>query len=79
MGAFRKFVNNTRKPGGLFCIVCESDGTDRESKKYETIIDGMKSYTIPEIADALREAGFSDIRRVHHKSKPWIAVTAARQ
>ena len=30
------------KPGGLFMIVNESDGTDEESLKFEKIIDGMK-------------------------------------
>ena len=58
------------KPGGLFMIVNESDGTDQASLKYEKIIDGMKCYSIKEIETALTDAGFSKIKADHHRSKP---------
>lgn len=71
-------VFRVMKPGGRFLIVNESDGTDETGRKYEKIIDGMKSYTSDEIKAALKAVGFSEIRNVHHTSKPWIAVIAAK-
>lgn len=56
----------------------ESDGTDKASLKFEKIIDGMKNYTIDDIKTALKKAGFSETRAVHHKSKPWITVVARK-
>lgn len=47
-------------------------------KKFETIIDGMKNYTIADIEAALKKAGFSEIKADHHKSKPWITVIARK-
>ena len=66
------------KPGGLFLICNESDGTDAASKKFEAIIDGMKCYTAAELEAALRNAGFSEVRADHHGKKPWIAVLAKK-
>jgi ubiquinone/menaquinone biosynthesis C-methylase UbiE len=73
-----KEVRRVLKPGGRFCIVCESDGTDAVSRKYEKIIEGMKSYTVSEIQMALQDADFSDIQSFHHGSNPWIVVIAAK-
>jgi predicted methyltransferase len=66
------------KPGGVFLICNESDGTDPTSLKFETIIDGMKSYTAQEIEAALKAAGFSQVEIDHHPTKPWIAVLARK-
>ena len=66
------------KPGGYFLICNESDGTDPTGTKFETIIDGMKSYTAQEIEGALKAAGFSEVTSDHHPSKPWIAVLARK-
>jgi len=66
------------KPGGIFMICNESDGTDETSKKYEKMIDGMKCYTIEEINAALKAAGFDDVIYYHHNSKPWITVIAKK-
>ena len=66
------------KKGGTFMIVNESDGTDKTSLKFEKIIDGMKCYTAQDIGSALKKAGFSSVRSVHHKSKPWLIVTAVK-
>ena len=73
-----KQVEKVLKPGGLFLIVCESDGTDEAGLKYEKIIDGMKCHTIEEIETALKAAGFSNIKSDHHKTKPWIALVARK-
>lgn len=66
------------KPGGVFLICNESDGTDEASKKYEQIIDGMKCYTAEEISSALTAAGFSEVRSDYHHEKPWITVVARK-
>ena len=64
------------KPGGVFLIVNESDGTDEASLKYEKLIEGMKCYTAEDIGSALKAAGFGKIECKHHDSKPWLAVVA---
>ncbi|MBE5864480.1 MAG: class I SAM-dependent methyltransferase [Lachnospiraceae bacterium] len=71
-------VAKVLKPGGVFMIVNESDGTDETSLKFEKIIEGMKCHTIEEIEVALKSAGFSKVKADHHKSKPWITVIAKK-
>lgn len=71
-------VAKVLKPGGVFMIVNESDGTDDASLKFEKIIEGMKCHTIEEIEAALKNAGFSKVKADHHKSKPWITVIAKK-
>ena len=66
------------KPGGCFLVVNESDGQDEAGKKFEKMIDGMKLYTAEEIGEAMRSAGFTKVKTVHHGSKPWIAVLAEK-
>ena len=71
-------VAKVLKPGGIFMIVCEADGTDEEGLKYEKIIDGMKCYTVPQIETALKSAGFSAVKSYHHETNPWITVLATK-
>ncbi|MBQ7437120.1 MAG: class I SAM-dependent methyltransferase [Oscillospiraceae bacterium] len=71
-------VAKVLKPGGLFMICNESDGTDAASLKFEKIIDGMKNHTVDQIEEALRAAGFSKVKSDHHPSKPWITVLAKK-
>ena len=71
-------VANVLKPGGIFMICNESDGTDATSLKFEKIIDGMKNYTAEQIEEALKKAGFSAVSSDHHPSKPWITVIARK-
>ena len=71
-------VRRILKPGGIFLIVNESDGTDKASLEFEKIIDGMKTYTAEQLQDALKGAGFSKTRTSHHDSKPWLAVLAEK-
>jgi len=66
------------KPGGFFLICNESDGRDAAGLKFETIIDGMKTYTAEEIENALKAAGFSAVKSEHHPSRPWIMVLARK-
>lgn len=71
-------VFSVLKPGGVFLICNESDGIDPTGTKFETIIEGMKSYTPQEIEAALKGAGFSEVKTDHHPRKPWIAVLARK-
>ena len=71
-------VYKVLKPGGFFMIVNESDGKDETSLKFEKIIDGMKCYTPEDIEAALKKAGFTKVKKVHHKTKPWITVLARK-
>ena len=66
------------RPGGAFLICNESDGTDETSLKYEKLIEGMKCFTIEQLSTALKAAGYSAVKSVHHPSKPWIAVLARK-
>jgi len=71
-------VARVLKPGGVFMICNESDGTDATGLKYEKIIDGMKAHTAEAIESALRSAGFTEVRIDRHPSRPWIAVVARK-
>lgn len=71
-------VAKVLKPGGVFMIVNESDGTDEVSLKYEQKIEGMKCYTGEAIEEALKTAGFRKTKTIHHGSKPWITVLAKK-
>ena len=66
------------KLGGCFLVVNESDGQDEAGKKFEKMIDGMKLYTAEEIGEAMKSAGFTKVKTVHHGSQPWIAVLAEK-
>ena len=71
-------VAKVLKPGGIFMICNESDGTDPTSLKFEKIIDGMKNYTAEELEAALKAAGFPAVTHDLHPSKPWITVLARK-
>lgn len=73
-----KEVARILKDGGHFLIANECDGTDATGTKFEKIVDGMKCYTIEQISDALKAAGFSEVKSDHYGSKPWIVVVAKK-
>ena len=66
------------RPGGLFLIVNESDGTDAMGEKWEKMIDGMKLYKGEELTDILKKAGFIDIAVGQNVQKHWLAVWGRR-
>ena len=78
-GCTDKYQAPTQDTDGYFMIVNESDGLDAASQKFEKIIDGMKTYTVEQIEEALKAAGFSKIKTDHHRSKPWITVIARKE
>ena len=71
-------VRRILKEGGHFVIVSESDGKDKPSLWFKQYIDGMNTYTPPEIEAALKSAGFINIRTEHHPKHSWIVVIAER-
>lgn len=71
-------VNKVLKPGGIFMIVNESDGTDQAALKFEKIVDGMRCYTPEDIEVALKTAGFEIIKKARFNSKPWITIIAKK-
>ena len=38
----------------------------------------LLDYTPEEIEDALKEAGFREVKSDHHPSRPWITVLAVK-
>ena len=64
--------------GGHFLIVNETDGTDPVGRKWEKKIDGMTVYTKEELTEALKNAGFSEVKCFNHGKLPWLAVLAEK-
>ena len=71
-------VRRVLKDGGHFVIVSESDGRDKPSLWFESIIDEMKTYTPEQIESALKSAGFSEIHTEHHESQSWLVITSRK-
>jgi hypothetical protein len=90
MGLLSKFFSNARKPegflgkimvngmngGGQFVIVNESDGHGAMDAKWESMIEGMHTYTPEEIQLHLTNAGFHDLNITVNEEKRWLCVTA---
>ena len=70
-----KQVFRVLKPGGIFLIMNESDGTDPMGEKWEKMIDGMRLYTGEELAAILKKSGFVDIKVSQHMQRRWLTVT----
>lgn len=73
-----RFYGNTRKPGGRFVIVNESDGSKPTDAKWEAIIEGMHTYTPAEIEADLAAAGFSSVSVTHDKDRHFIRIVAVK-
>ena len=71
-------VRRILKDGGHFVIISESDGTDKPSLWFKQYIDGMNTYTPPEIETALTSAGFRNVKTEHHPKHSWIVITAEK-
>ena len=71
-------VRRVLKAGGHFVIVSESDGRDKPSQWFNSVIDAMNLYTPDDIESALRAAGFREIHTERHESQSWIVVTAMK-
>ena len=71
-------VRRILKDGGHFLIVSESDGQDAPSLWFKKHIEGMNTYTPPEIEAALYSAGFKNVKTTHHQKHSWIAILAGK-
>ena len=71
-------VKSNPHPEVLKTMLSHGFGTDAASLKFEKIIDGMKCYTAKQLENALRSAGFGEVRSVHHPKNPWITVIAKK-
>ena len=65
------------KPGGTCVIANEMDGHEANCRKMERAV-GMLVYTIEEITESLKKAGFTDIKSRHDEERHFICVTARK-
>ncbi len=75
MGFLNRFFNQTRKPEGFWGRVMLSGMNGGGHAK---LADFGKVYTAEELTDALKKAGFTDVKITCHDKKPWIAVLATK-
>ena len=66
------------KPGGQFVIVNESDGSGEMDAKWESMIEGMHTYTPEEVRHHLTNVGFCDLNITVNEEKRWLCVTAGK-
>ena len=71
-------VRRILREGGHFVIVSESDGKDKPSLWFKSIIEAMNTYTPEEIEAALKEAGFNEIHTEHHELHSWVVIVAEK-
>lgn len=71
-------VKRVMKPGGQFFIVNESDGHGAMDAKWESMIEGMHTYTPEEIRLHLTNVGFRDLNIMVNEEKRWLCATAKR-
>ncbi|MBQ9389780.1 MAG: class I SAM-dependent methyltransferase [Synergistaceae bacterium] len=71
-------VRRILKDGGHFMIVSESDGKDKPSLWFKSVISAMNTYTPEEIWSALKSAGFREIKTEHHESHSWVVIISRK-
>ena len=71
-------VKRVLKPGGQFVIVNESDGSGEMDAKWESMIEGMHTYTPEEIRRHLTNVGFRDLNITVNEEKRWLCATAGK-
>ena len=75
-----KEVYRVLKPGGRIFICNEAvrDGGDPDRYSYFINTIGMKVYSEEELAMALKQAGYKNIKAVRHQSKNRICIIAEK-
>ena len=68
-----KQVHRVLKPNGTFMICNEVNGENPKDENWTKIIDGMKIYNSEQIREALKSAGFIDIK-IDKNEKNWLCV-----
>ncbi|MBO7585858.1 MAG: class I SAM-dependent methyltransferase [Bacteroidales bacterium] len=71
-------VKRVLKPGGQFVIVNESDGRGEMDAKWESMIEGMHTYTPEEVRRHLTNVGFNDLNITVDEGKRWLCATARK-
>ena len=71
-------VNRILKENGIFMIVNESDGKGKYDEKWSRYIDGLRIYSVKQLADYLKEAGFREVISSHEIEKHRICIIAKK-
>lgn len=66
------------KPGSLFLIVNESDGTNKNDEKWMDIIDGLRIFDKTQLSTFLKDAGFSKVTIDHDETKHRLCIMAVK-
>lgn len=66
------------RPGGIFLIVNESDGTNKDDEKWLSIIDGLHIFNKAQLSAFLKDAGFPKTTVDHDKSKHRLCIIAVK-
>jgi len=74
IGETFKQVFRVVRPGGLFAVTNESDGEDKQSMKYQRMIDGMNLYTPERLSELMGSAGFTGMEIYRDDDRHWITV-----
>lgn len=60
-------------------MICnEVSGESSDGSKWTEIIEGMTIYTVEQLIDYLKQAGFCEIER-HSNKKGWLCVTGQKR
>ena len=76
--SFRE-VFRVLRPGGLFLIVNETDGTDKKDEKWKNTIDGLEIYDRAQLICALEKAGFIGASADRDAMNHRLCVLAKKQ
>lgn len=82
MGLLSKFFSNARKPEGFLGKIMvngmNGGGHAAMDAKWESMIEGMHTYTPEEIQLHLTNVGFHDLNITVNEEKRWLCVKARR-
>jgi ubiquinone/menaquinone biosynthesis C-methylase UbiE len=71
-------VCRVMKKGGSFLICNESDGLDDASSEWEKKIPDTKVYTEAQLTEALKKAGFTEVRTDSLEMRHWLSIIAVK-
>lgn len=72
-----KEVNRILKPNGHFMICCEEGDPDND--KWSEKIKGMTVYSIIQLANALKSAGFTIVKAEQKQNSKWICLIGKKK
>ena len=82
MGLLSRFFSNARKPEGFLGKIMvngmNGGGHAAMDAKWESMIEGMHTYTPEEIKLHLTNVGFHDFNITVNEEKRWLCVKARR-